>query len=321
VIHHARARALGLTGAALLLALSACGGSGESPEADASSPAATPSASGEPTAEPSAEEPADPEQERLDALWAKIDQAVDRPAIDVATLASPAPPADSRFTQEDVDLLAATAREVMARTTPVAAADPGQNPVAAAEAVYAGQPSRTWGDYVDYMRDYQGGEQWAWQAVSLFDAEPTAPEVIKTGWFTSAYAADLDDGTPSTVLSVFLQAFILQRVPDAQGTVRPVVAMRTVRVAAFEPTRTAEPQWWPSVRIWTAPMGTDGCRLLDDSRMVPLSDRGTLRNAYESLTTTLEWDQIGTVYADDAVAHGKTIRASARKCQRATPTG
>lgn len=243
----------------------------------------------------------------LVALWADFRETVDVPGkpLTVGSLKLKVP---AGFTQADVDALARRAVSVLQRST--APRLSSMDPDDAIDFVYDPQPSLTKFDFERDAIKATQGYPWQLTAASRFPETPSEARAIRVVANAESYDGNLDDGTPSKYLAVTVEAHLVQDVPvtgsEFGGETVPIVSQRAVSASSFRPR--GGPDWWPSVRARMSPYGNDGCALLDEPLLVPLTDTDVLRQDLAGLKSTLRSTEVSATSFNAATLTAKDRR-------------
>jgi len=220
-------------------------------------------------------------RDELNDLWSQFQTLADRPAVPLTTNLGLKPVAG--FTQADVDALTRRAVDVLKRGIQPRLSKMDPNKVI--DYVFANQYDQTTFKFKTDSSDYLAGYSSDWLAASIYQKTPTtAPKVVKVAAKVARDSGKLDDGTTAPLLRVTVQAHAAQLVRSASGKV-PIVVRRTVQVSGFKPR--GGPDWWPGILADTSPYGNAECPLYDGSKLIPLTDPGSLRKDLAALKISL----------------------------------
>lgn len=250
----------------------------------------------------------------LVALWTDFRETVDVPEkpLAVGNLKLKAP---AGFTQADVDALGRRAVSVLQRST--APRLSSMDPDDAVDFVYDPQPSLTKFDFERDAIKATQGYPWQLTAASRFPETPTQARAIRVVANAKSYDGNLDDGTPSKYLTVTVEAHLVQDVPVTGskfgGKTVPIVSQRAVSASSFRPR--GGPEWWPSVRARMSPYGNDGCTLLDEPLLVPLTDTDVLRQDLAGLKSTLRSTEVSATSFNAANLTAKDRRKMEKRAE------
>lgn len=200
------------------------------------------------------------------AAWHELAGLADQPTVELNAGDRPAPPRG--FTDADMDVLAKDAVSVLRRS--ISPQVELKSPADAISYVTADLSSATVTEWTKRVDAASAGQDWEWQAASLFQTPSHTPaRIIKVEWDVQAQPGTLADGTPHDQLILRLQAFAVH----VRGTLakpKTIIIRRTVRMAAYEPR--GGPHFFPGIDVLTSPWGNRGCALLSSSVLYPTDD-------------------------------------------------
>jgi hypothetical protein len=222
------------------------------------------------------------------AAWHELAAIGDRPTVELNAGDRPAPPRG--FTDDDMDVLAKDAVSVIRRS--ISPEIELKSPTDAITYVTAELTPATVAEWTKRVDAASAGQDWEWQAASLFQTPSRAPaRIIKVAWDVRTAPGTLADGTPHDQLILRLQVFVVH----LRGTTsdpKTIIIRRTVRMAAYKPH--GGPHFFPGIDVLTSPWGNRGCALLSSSVLYPTDDIGELRRdviaARKALATTTVQD-------------------------------
>jgi hypothetical protein len=205
------------------------------------------------------------------ASWHELADLADRPTVKLEAKGRPAPPRG--FTDADMDVLAKDAVSVLRRSI-----SPQVELKSSTEAISYVMADLMPATVTEWTRRIDGasaGQDWEWQAASLFQTPSHVPaRIIKVEWDVQTQPGTLADGTPHDQLILRLQAFAVH-VRGTKVSPKTIIIRRTVRMAAYEPRGGSH--FFPGIDVLTSPWGNRGCALLSSSVLYPTDDIGELR--------------------------------------------
>ncbi|MDX6233517.1 MAG: hypothetical protein QOH68_2541 [Nocardioidaceae bacterium] len=200
------------------------------------------------------------------AGWDELAAIADRPAVELRASDRPAPP--KGFSDADIDVLAEDAVSVLRRS--ISPEVEVMTPADAIAYVTADLVPATVKEWTTRVEADSAGQDWEWQAASLFQTPSREPaRIIRVAWAAETQPGTLADGTPHDQLVLRLQAFVVHT-RGTRSHPKTIIIRRTVRMAAYDPDRGRE--FFPGVDVLTSPWGNRGCALLSSSTLYPADD-------------------------------------------------
>lgn len=221
--------------------------------------------------------------------------------VGLTTATLPEPPRN--FTRAEVVAFANRAIDIARRGT--APALNGLDPAEAFDYVFKNQYQASRQDARRSTEAAAGGYDWEWAWASLFDQPPAEPAVIlAANWQVESVPSKRADGATAPRLQVSLSTAFEYLVPRegqdtadtetaGQTTMEPIVVLRTIIVAGFEPL--GGPDWWPGIGVQANPLFGGKCAPVNGSILTPARSAETLSSDLETLRNYIaEPDRVDT---------------------------